>query len=122
MHVILIDFIKNAGLVTLFHLCITTIVLIGGVSFFLLARTRNAMRWFLLIGILPLLSGILTLFVKNRLLDTGKGMFAPLTAEDIAAGRREAWIDLGIGVVASLLILLLRAWRAHLQRPESLVV
>jgi hypothetical protein len=112
------DFIKDAGLFTLLHLLVTAILVVAGIGLFLFARTRKAMWWFLGIGILPGLSGILIMYIKNRLLDTGMGLFAPLSVEAIAAGRREARIDLVVGVVGTMLILSLRAWRLRLNKSK----
>jgi hypothetical protein len=115
----LTDFIKNAGLFTLLHFLITAILIFVGIALFAFARTRRAMMWFLIIGILPVVSGILTMFLKNRILDSGIGMFGRLSPEGIAAGRREALVDLVGGFTGGIAILLLRAWRQQLIRKAN---
>ena len=107
----LTDFVKNAGFFTLLHFFLTAILIFVGISFFLFARARRAMWWFLGIGLGPALSGILTMYFKNRILDTGMGMFGRLSPEALAAGRREALIDLGVGIAGTMIILVLCAWR-----------
>jgi hypothetical protein len=115
----LTDFIKNAGLVTLLHFSVTGILFLVSLGFLLSAPTRRQMSWFLGIGILPALSGILAMYFKNRVLDTGRDAFGPLGPEAIAAGRREALINLGVGVAGTTAILALRAWCQRLNRKQT---
>jgi hypothetical protein len=60
----LTDFIKNAGLGTLLHFSVTGILFLVSLGFLLSARTRHQMWWFLGIGILPALSGILAMYSR----------------------------------------------------------
>src|SRR5438132_1047821 len=115
----LTNFIKNAGLITILHLLITAILVLVSLAFFVSARTRTSMLWFLLIGILPALSGILTMYFKNRIVDQGIGMFSRLSAEGIASGHREAFVDFVVGVVATVGILGLRTWRQQLNKRAT---
>jgi hypothetical protein len=57
-----VDFIRNAGLVTLAHLRLTAISLVIGCDLLFLARTRKEMSFFIAVGILPAVSGILAMF------------------------------------------------------------
>jgi len=75
-----------------------------------------ALRWLLVFAILTTLVGLMTMYFENRIVDTGVGMFARLTPEAIAAGRREALINAGIGIAGTIIILSLRAWRQRLNR------
>jgi hypothetical protein len=47
------------------------------------------------------------MYVDNRLLDTGMGMFGKLSNEAIAAGRRDALITACIGVGGALVVFLM---------------
>jgi hypothetical protein len=62
------------------------------------------MHWLLAIAVLPLLSGLLTMYLENRILDRGFGMFGRLSAEAIGAGRREALIAVFIGVTGTIVL------------------
>jgi len=111
-----VDFIKNASLLTFLNLLFIGIFLLAGVISFIVARRRKATLRFLAISFGPVVSGILTMYFKNRLLDTGKGMFAPLSPEAIAIGRRDALYDAGVGVIGTAIMLLLVAGRVGLNR------
>src|SRR5437016_5324661 len=115
----LTDFVKQAGLFTLLHFFTTAILLLISIAFFIFARSKRAMWWFLGIGVLPVVSGILAMRLKNRLLDTGIGMFGELSPQAIASGRLEAIIDLGVGAAGTILILLLIQWRWLLNRKTD---
>jgi len=65
------------------------------------------MYWLIAVAALPLLIGLLTMYVDNRMLDTGFGMFGSLSAEAIAVGRRDALINAGIGATAAALLVLM---------------
>jgi hypothetical protein len=108
----LTDFIKNAGFSTFAHFLLTAISILIGMALFFFARTRKQMSCFLAIGILPAVSGILTMYFKTKY--SSVGMFAPPGPEAIAAARREAWIDLSVGIAAATVVLLLRNWRQRI--------
>jgi len=59
------------------------------------------------IAAVPLITGLVTMYLKNRILDRGFGMFGRLSPEAIAAGRREALIGACIGALAAVLMLLM---------------
>ena len=106
------EFIRNAGLSTLFHLLLTAISLLIGCGLLFLARTRTEMSFFLTVGILPAVSGILAMYFKYKY--SNVGMFAPPGPEAITAAKREGWIDLGVGLSAAIMILFLRSRRQRL--------
>jgi hypothetical protein len=111
------DFIKNAGLTTIAHFLLTGMLILIGLTLFFLARTRGAMAFFLAVGILPAVSGILAMSLKYRY--SCFGMFAPADPEAIAAAHREAWIDLSLGIAAALVILFLRTWRRRMKAKRD---
>jgi hypothetical protein len=106
------DFIRNAGLTTFVHFLVTAISILIGFAWFFLARTRREMSFFLAVGILPAVSGILAMYFKYKY--SNVGMFAPPGPEEIAAAKREAWIDLSVGLAAAVMIVFLRSWRRRL--------
>jgi hypothetical protein len=103
----LTDFLKNATLLTLLTLLITVISILFGIVILIFARRQRPMYWVLAIATLPLLAGLVTLYVDNRTLDTGRGMFGRLTDHAIAAGRRDALITAVIGSVGAIVVFLL---------------
>jgi hypothetical protein len=103
------DFIKHAGLSTVAHLLLAVISILFGVALFFLARTRRAMSFFFVVGILPAVSGILAMYSTNKY--STVTMFGRPRSEDIAAAHRDGWIDLAVGLGAAGAILFLRAWR-----------
>jgi hypothetical protein len=111
------EFIKNAGLSTVGHFLLIAISLVIGVAFFFLARTRKEMSFFLAVGILPAVSGILAMYFRNKY--SGVGMFGPPGPEAIALAQKEAWIDLSAGIAAASVILLLRSWRQRMNRKRD---
>ena len=58
-------------------------------------------------AMLPLCSGLLTMYLDNRFLDTGRGMFGRLISEAIAAGRRDAIITACIGASGAMVVFLM---------------
>jgi hypothetical protein len=108
----ILDFIKNAGLITVLTFLIVVICVLIGFGLFWFARSTAAMRCFLFVGIVPVLSGILALYLKFKYADVVlKGMATPAT---IAANRKEGVIDLIAGLVTGLTILLLATIRRRL--------
>ena len=108
------NFIKNASLITVINFFIfVTFVLIGFALFFF-ARTKSAMRWFLLIGIVPITSGILAMYLKYKYADTV--MTDGATPETIAASHREGLIDLAAGAAGFMVILILMTVRRRLNK------
>jgi hypothetical protein len=115
---VLTEFIRNAGLISLLNLLLITLCIVAGLVFFFRARATGHMRWFLGVGILPTISGILAMYFKLKITNAGIGLFGRLGPEAIAVGRREALVNLVIGVAASAGILGLRAWRGRLNRKR----
>ena len=108
------NFIKNASLITVINFFIfVTFVLIGS-SLFFFAQTKSAMRWFLLIGIVPITSGILAMYLKYKYADTV--MTDGATPETIAASQREGLIDLAAGAAGFVVILILMTVRRRLNK------
>jgi hypothetical protein len=105
MHDSIVEFIKNAGLVTIITFLIVIICVLMGPGLFLLARTTVAVRWLLLVGIVPVLSGILALYLKFKY--AGVVMMGMPTEHTIAASKREGVIDVIAGSTAGAAILLL---------------
>ena len=95
----LAHFFRNAGLTTFAHPLLTIISMLIGFVLFFLARTRKEMSFFLAVGILPAVSGILAMYFKYKY--SNVGMFGPPGPEAITAGKREAWIDLSVGPFGS---------------------
>jgi hypothetical protein len=108
----LTDFIKNASLFTVLHFFITTLVLVVGVAL-MLVRGRVGGIWFLVIGFIAALSGILAWYFANDIADHRLAMFGPLSDAGAAAVRREALIDLIVGLAGAGVLLGLRMWRLH---------
>src|SRR3954469_11174045 len=105
MHDSIVDFIKNAGLVTIITFLSVIICVLMGLGLFFLARTTVAVRWLLFVGIVPVLSGILALYPKFKY--AGVVMLGTPTEHMIAASKREGIIDLIAGSTAGAVILLL---------------
>jgi len=103
----LTDFLKNATLLTLLTLLTTVISILVGIAVLVFARVRRPMYLIVAAAALPLLSGLLTMYVDNRELDTGYGMFGRLSAKAIAAGRRDALITACIGAAGAVLMVLM---------------
>jgi len=113
----LTDFIKDAGLFTVLHFSITTIVLVVGLAM-MLVRSRVSGTWFLVIGFIAALSGILAWQFENDIATHRLAMFGPLSDAGVAAVRREALIDLIVGLVGAGVLLGLRTWRLHNDRKS----
>jgi len=112
------DFIRNAGFSTLAHFLVTAISVLIGLILLFLVRTRKEMSFLLAVGILPAVSGILAMYFKYRY--SSVGMFGPPGPEEIAAAKREAWIDLSVGFAAAAGILLLRSVvNARIQKRDG---
>ena len=61
----------------------------------------------LVAALVPVLLGLLALFLKYRLLAGGFGMFGRLSDEAIAAGRREALVIACIGATGTVVLVLI---------------
>jgi hypothetical protein len=108
----ILDFIKNAGLITILTFLTAVICVLIGLGLFFFARSTAARRCWLFIGIVPVLSGILALYLKFKYANAVlKGMATPAT---IAANRKEGVIDLIVGSATGLTILLLATIRRRL--------
>ena len=103
----LTDFLKNATVLTLLTILITLISILGSIVVLIFARGQRLFYWLVGAATLPLLFGLLSMYVDNRLLDTGMGMFGKLSSEAIAAGRRDARITACIGVGGALVVFLM---------------
>jgi hypothetical protein len=100
-----VEFIKNADLITILDFLIITASILAGFGLFLFARTKSRIRWFLLIGMVPLLSGILAMYLKYRY--AGVAMLGPWSAAAAVADRHEGLIGFAAGVTGSIAVLLL---------------
>ena len=112
----LTEFVKHATLLTLLNFLIVIVFLLLGVSIAIFARSRKAMKGLLVISFVPALSGILTTYFQNRILDSGQGMFGQLSPHVIALGRRDALISGGVGVAGTVLLLSIRAFSIRMKR------
>ena len=110
------DFVKNAGLFTVFHFFITTLVLLVGLGMTMLVRRRAAKNWVLVIGFIPALSGILAWYFESDIANHRLGMFGSLNDAGVAAVRREALIDLIVGLAGTAVLLGLLMWRRENNR------
>jgi len=77
------------------------------------------MYWIVGAAVLPLLCGLLTMYVDNRELDTGYGMFGRLSAKAIAAGRRDALITACVGAAGAVLMAAMGFVGLKLKRNRS---
>ena len=116
----LTDFIKNASLFTVLHLFISIVVLLVGFVVTILTRSRAGGTWFLLIGIIPALSGILAWRFENDIANHRRAMFGLLDDAGVAAVHREALVDLIVGFVVAAVVLSLRMWRQRNNRKASI--
>jgi asparagine N-glycosylation enzyme membrane subunit Stt3 len=103
----LTNFLKDLGLLSLLNILVTVILILAGFVTLIVARTRRAIYRLLAIASLPLLLGALSMYVKNRALDEGYGMFGRLNAQEIVAGRREALIIACIGAAGTIVLVLI---------------
>lgn len=115
----LTDFIGNAGLFTVLHVLITSLVLVVGLAL-ILVRSRVGGIWFLVIGFIPALSGILAWYFENNVAKHRLGMFGRLSDGEVAAVRREALIDLIVGLAGAGVLVGLRMWRQQ-NNPETII-
>ena len=112
------DFVKNAGLFTLLHLLVTVVFVVIAIRWRFSAQPRSTMGWWLAIGIVPAVSGILLWYIRNRTLDTAISLMSDLIPEDVSGIRREARVNLLFGLGGTTVILLLRSWRQKLNRKS----
>ena len=112
-----LDFIRNAGLVTVFTFLIVAFCVLIGFGLFVFARTTATLRWFWLIAILPVLSGILGLYLKFKYANVT--MFGMASPQMIAANHREGIIDFFVGTAAGITILLFAMIRRRLNRNSN---
>jgi hypothetical protein len=98
------EFLKNCGLLDLLVIVVTLILVLAGILISVLARNRKSMYRLLVVAFVPLLLGLLDMFVKNRFLDRRFGLMGPLSDEAIAAGRRDALVIACIGATGTLLL------------------
>ncbi|HYX28708.1 MAG TPA: hypothetical protein VE863_09080 [Pyrinomonadaceae bacterium] len=112
----LTDFIKNAGLFTVLHFFIIIFVLLLGLAMTMLVRKRAGQIWFLMIGLIPAISGILAWYLENDIANHRLGMLGRLNDAAVADLRREALIDLIFGLLVAAVVLGLRMWRTHNNR------
>ena len=111
----LTDFIEDAGLFTVLHFSITTLVLVVGLAM-MLVRSRVGGTWFLVIGFIAALSGILAWYFENDIANHRLAMFGRLSDAGVAAVRREALIDLIVGLAGAGVLVGLRMWRQQNDR------
>jgi hypothetical protein len=113
------DFIKNAGLFTVLHFFITTVVLLIGFAITIFARSRASRTWFPAIGMMPAFSGILTWYFESNIANHRLAMFGRLDDAGVAAVRREALIDLIVGLVVAAAVLGFGMSQRHNRRAIS---
>ena len=101
------DFVKNLGLLDLLIIVLTVILILAGILILIFGRSRRLIYGFLSAAVLPLLLGLLGLYLKNLALDRGFGLVGHLSAEGIAAARREALIIAAIGVGGTFVLVLM---------------
>jgi hypothetical protein len=116
----LTDFFKNAGLLTLLHLLITAILVLIATRWSFSIQRNSIMWWWLPIGIVPAVSGILLWYFINHTVDTAiREMSHFIVPDDVPVIRREARLDLMFGLAGTTVILLLRSWRQKLSRKSA---
>lgn len=103
----LTNFLRDLGLFSLLNVLVTVMLIIAGFITLIVARRRKAFYRLLAIASLPLLLGALTMYVKDRVLDEGYGMFGRLRAQEIVAGRREALIIACMGATGTIVLALI---------------
>jgi len=101
------DFVKNCGLLDLFVIVVTLILILAGILILIVGRSRRVMFRLLVVAFVPLLLGLLDMFVKNRFLDRRVGLMGPLSTEAVAAGRRDAMLIACIGATGTVMIVLI---------------
>ena len=100
------DFVKNLGLLDLLVIFVTGILILAGILILIFGGSRRTIYGLLGAALLPLILGLLDLYIKNKLLDRGFGMY-PLNAEAIAAGRRGAITMAFVGACGTTLLVLM---------------
>jgi hypothetical protein len=101
------DFLRHATLLDLLNLLIAIMLILAGTVTLMVARSRRSMYCLIATAVFPLLLGLLTMYMDNRIIDRWVGMAETLNAEVIAASRREASINAGIGATAAALLVLM---------------
>jgi hypothetical protein len=101
------DFLRHASLLDLLNLLIAIMVILAGTVTLMVARSRTSMYCLIATAVFPLLLGLLTMYMDNRIIDRWAGMAETLNAEVIEASRREASINAGIGATAAALLVLM---------------
>ena len=101
------DFLRHATLLDLLNLLIAIMLILAGTVTLMVARSRRSMYCLIATAVFPLLLGLLTMYMDNRIIDKWVGMAETLNAEVIAASRREASINAAIGATAAALLVLM---------------
>ena len=101
------EFLRHASLLDLLNLLIAIMLILAGTVTLMVARSRTTMYCLIATAVFPLLLGLLTMYMDNRIIDRWAGMAETLNAEVIAASRREASINAGIGATAAALLVLM---------------
>src|SRR5258706_10494530 len=101
------DFLRHATLLDLLNLLIAIMLILAGTVTLIVARSRRSMYCLIATAVFPLLLGLLTMYMDNRIIDRWVGMAETLNAEGIAASRQDASINAGIGAAAAALLVLM---------------
>jgi hypothetical protein len=101
---LLVDFLKNAGLLDLLVILVTLILILTAVFKLVFFRRLRSMRRLLVISPVPLILGLVAMYVRNRMLDRGIGMFGGFSNTAIALGRRDALLIACFGAIGTLVM------------------
>jgi hypothetical protein len=101
------EFLRHANLLDLLNLLIAITLILAGIVTLMVARSRTSMYCLIATAVFPLLLGLLTMYMDNRIIDKWVGMAETLNAEVIAASRQEASINAAIGATAAALLVLM---------------
>lgn len=101
------DFLKSRGLLDLLVILVTIVLILAGILISIVSESRKPIHQLLVVAFVPLLLGLLDMFVKNRLLDRRFGFMGPLSVEAVALGRRDAIVIACIGATGTVVLVLI---------------
>jgi uncharacterized membrane protein len=102
------NFLQSSATFDWLVMTLTVIMILAGVILLFVARRPRSFYFYLGVGLLPLLLGLLTTYLKIQEVERMMAMVAPNSGVEVAeAGRREAWIITYIGAVGTVVAVLI---------------
>ena len=116
---LLVDFLKDASLLDLLVILVTLILILTAFFKLVFFRSLRSMRRLLVMALVPLVLGLLAMYMKNRLLDRGVGPFGLVTGDALALGRRDALLIACFGAIGTVVIALISLIGLTLEKRQT---